>query len=87
MAPLLEVPTDRPRTAVLFGPGATLRDTIPAAQLVRLRELAATQGVTLYMLLLGAWQVLLARYGNQTDFVVGSPVAGRPMGLIPVPFS
>ena len=76
--PLLEFPTDRPRTATLFGPGALARHHLPSDLLAGLKQLAADQGTTLYMVLLAAWQVLLYRYSGQTDFVVGSPVDGRP---------
>lgn len=49
-----------------------------AANLARqLRNLAKQSGVTLYMLLLAAFQVLLHRYTNQSDIVVGSPIANR----------
>ena len=33
--------------------------------------------ITLFMTLLGALQVLLYRYSNQEDIVIGSPIAGR----------
>ena len=39
--------------------------------------MAQREGVTLYMLLLAAFQVLLSRYSGQEDIVVGSPIAGR----------
>jgi non-ribosomal peptide synthetase component F len=42
-----------------------------------LRELSARQGTTLYMTLLAAWTVLLARLSGQPDVVVGTPVANR----------
>jgi non-ribosomal peptide synthetase component F len=45
--------------------------------LAELKALARRENVTLYMLLLGAFQVLLMRYSGQHDVVVGSPVAGR----------
>ncbi|MBW8879701.1 MAG: non-ribosomal peptide synthetase, partial [Acidobacteria bacterium] len=46
-----------------------------------LRDLAAVRcresGVTLFMLLETAFVVLLSRYSQETDVVVGSPIAGR----------
>ncbi|MGE5323520.1 MAG: amino acid adenylation domain-containing protein [Actinomycetota bacterium] len=48
---------------------------------VRLRNeltmLARREGVTMFMLLLAAFQVLLARYTGQDDLVVGTPISGR----------
>jgi len=47
-------------------------------ELVRgLRSLAQAESVTLYTVLLGAFQVLLQRYTAQDDVLVGSPVAAR----------
>src|SRR5579872_345570 len=42
-----------------------------------LKALAQGEGATLFMTMLAAFQLLLARYSGQTDIVVGSPVAGR----------
>ncbi len=41
------------------------------------RALGRRDGVTPYMTLLGAFQVLLGRWSGQDDFAVGSPVANR----------
>src|SRR5207344_1731111 len=38
---------------------------------------ARREGATLFMVLLAAFQALLARYSGQDDLAVGSPVAGR----------
>jgi amino acid adenylation domain-containing protein len=43
----------------------------------QLKKLAKSQEVTLYMLLLAAFQTLLYRYSGQEDFLVGTSVAGR----------
>jgi non-ribosomal peptide synthetase component F len=43
----------------------------------RLQALGRREGATLYMTLLGAFQVLLAKYSGSEDIVVGSPIAGR----------
>jgi amino acid adenylation domain-containing protein len=42
-----------------------------------LRALSGREGVTLFMTLLAAFQTLLYRYTQQTDVVVGSPIANR----------
>jgi hypothetical protein len=43
----------------------------------RLKVLSRSENATLFMTLLSAWQVLLARYSGQNQIVVGTPVAGR----------
>lgn len=73
----LEVPTDRPRPAMESHRGA--RYSFPVSETLRagLEQLSREQGVTLFMTLLGAFQVLLSRYCGHDDIVVGSPIAGR----------
>ncbi|HEX6913102.1 MAG TPA: amino acid adenylation domain-containing protein, partial [Longimicrobium sp.] len=39
--------------------------------------LSHAEGATLFMTLLAAWQLLLARYSGQDDVAVGTPIAGR----------
>ncbi|HEX2081440.1 MAG TPA: amino acid adenylation domain-containing protein, partial [Longimicrobium sp.] len=74
---LLELPADRPRPAAQTYRGARERFELPAALLERLEALARAEGATLYMVLLGAFQALLARTTGSDDVVVGSPMAGR----------
>src|SRR5262249_26861049 len=42
-----------------------------------LKQLASREGVTPFMLLLAAFNVLLHRYTEQADILVGTPIAGR----------
>jgi amino acid adenylation domain-containing protein len=74
---LLELPTDRPRPLVPGDEGAGVAFTIGAETAAALRRLSRREGATLFMTLLAAWQLLLARYSGQDDVVVGSPIAGR----------
>ena len=74
---MLELPTDRPRPATQSYRGMHLRRRFDAALLSGLKETSRREGVTLFMTLLAAWQVLLHRYSGQLDIVVGSPVANR----------
>lgn len=74
---LLELPTDRPRPAVQSHRGATRTTIVPAEVTQTIKDISRREGVTLFMTLLAAWQILLSRYSGQSDIVVGSPVANR----------
>ncbi|HJX28618.1 MAG TPA: amino acid adenylation domain-containing protein, partial [Thermoanaerobaculia bacterium] len=71
------LPTDRPRPAVQSYRGASLPVHLPAVLTRQVETLARREGATLFMVLLAAFQALLARYSGQDDLAVGSPVAGR----------
>ncbi|WP_255208205.1 non-ribosomal peptide synthase/polyketide synthase [Myxococcus sp. AM009] len=73
----LELPTDKPRPAVLNHHGAGVPVQLPLALSQSLEALARQEGVTPFMLLLAAFQALLARHSGQDDVLVGSPIAGR----------
>ncbi|HEU4559040.1 MAG TPA: amino acid adenylation domain-containing protein, partial [Longimicrobium sp.] len=74
---LLELPTDHPRPPVQTYRGATVPVEVSLELLERLQALGRSEGATLYMTLLGAFQVLLGKYAGSDDVVVGSPIAGR----------
>jgi amino acid adenylation domain-containing protein len=74
---LLELPTDRPRPATPSFEGATRSRMLSPDLLERLRAMSKAQGSTLFVTLLAAFDVLLARSSGQDDIVVGSPTAGR----------
>src|SRR5262249_36910707 len=74
---LLELPTDHVRPSLQTFQGKRHFLSLPASLLNQLRSLSQTQGVTLYMTLLAAFQTLLKTYTGQEDIVVGSPVANR----------
>jgi non-ribosomal peptide synthetase component F len=74
---VLELPTDRPRSATRTHRGAHEAMTLTEELSERLRVLSRRSGVTLYMTLLAAWQTLLHHYSGQDDIVVGTDVANR----------
>ena len=74
---LLELPTDHPRPAVQSYRGAHELVAFSAEVVAKLEALARAEGASLFMVLLGAFQLLLGRYAGTHDVVVGSPVAGR----------
>lgn len=73
----LNLPTDRTRPPVRSYNGASLTLTLDGDLPDRLRTLARSENVTLYTIMLAAFQVLLHRYSGQDDIRVGSPTAGR----------
>jgi len=74
---LLALPTDRRRPAVQTFTGAQQSILLPFALQQQLIALSQREGVTLFMTLLAAFQVLLLRYSGQEDIVVGTPIANR----------
>jgi amino acid adenylation domain-containing protein len=73
----LLLPTDHPRPSLPTGGGARLHLTVSEATGAALTALAASAGVSSYMLLLAAFAALLARSTGEDDLLVGAPVANR----------
>ena len=75
--PVLELPVDRPRPVLPSYRGRRHEQTVEAALVEQLRGVARQHGVTLFMLLLGTFNILLHRYTGQNDLRVGVPIANR----------
>jgi hypothetical protein len=75
--PVLQLPTDRPRPTKPSFRGAWQARVLPRKLSEGLKELSRREGVTLFMPLLAALQILLQRYTGQDDIVVGTPIANR----------
>jgi amino acid adenylation domain-containing protein len=75
--PVLNLPVDFPRPVIQDFAGRSLAFEIEKEETQKLKNLAMTEGATLYMVLLALFNVLLARLSGQEEVVVGSPVAGR----------
>ncbi|WP_414636210.1 amino acid adenylation domain-containing protein, partial [Actinophytocola sp.] len=73
----LDLPTDRPRPAVRTAAGAMHEFAVPAEVTARLIELGRGRDGTLFMTLVAACQVLLARFCGQRDVAVGTITSGR----------
>jgi amino acid adenylation domain-containing protein len=73
----LDLPTDFQRPAVQTFEGSSRSVQLSAALTADLKALCQREGVTVFMLLLAAFDTLLARYSGQQDILVGSPIANR----------
>jgi amino acid adenylation domain-containing protein len=69
---LIELSTDRPRPPVQSSRGGSFTIALENEQVEALSSLAESVEASLFSVLMGAFQVLLARYSRQDDFVVGS---------------
>jgi aspartate racemase len=70
--PTLELPTDRPRPAVQSFNGKIQSLVLTLDLTESLKALSQREGVSLFTILVLAFQVLLHRYSGQDDIVVGS---------------
>lgn len=75
--PLLELPTDRPRPAAQRYHGKTIQFAIDLATTRQLTRFSQERQATLFMTLLSAYGLLLGRYSNQSEILIGTPIAGR----------
>ena len=70
-------PTDRPRPAEASHRGNWVFGRLSWELVARLKALGASEGASLYMVMLAALALVIRRWSGQDDVVVGSPLAGR----------
>nr|WP_314483498.1 non-ribosomal peptide synthase/polyketide synthase [uncultured Pseudomonas sp.] len=75
--PVMALPADYPRPAMPSYQGTRHEFAVAPELVEQLRALAQQHQVTLFMLLLSAFNILLHRYSGQTDLRVGVPIANR----------
>ncbi|HEX9732029.1 MAG TPA: amino acid adenylation domain-containing protein [Thermoanaerobaculia bacterium] len=75
--PVLDLPIDRPRPPVTTVRGTRRFFGVPGDLTDALRRLGRREGATLFMIFLGAFELLLARYSGQERLCIGIPVSGR----------
>lgn len=77
LAPVIELPTDRPRPSVANWSGDEVALRLSPELSARVRAAAVEMGGTPFMVLLAGWQALLARLVGSHDIGVGVPHDGR----------
>jgi amino acid adenylation domain-containing protein len=76
-APILALPSDRPRPSVQSFAGAKCSRVLSESLCAGLKELSRQTGATLYMTMLAGFHALLHRYAQQARILTGTPVANR----------
>jgi len=74
---ILNLPMDAIRLPLQSSNGKKQVFTIPVPLTDKIRALGSSTDTSLYMLLLSVFQVLLFRYSNQTNFMIGSVISHR----------
>ncbi|MGA9377802.1 MAG: amino acid adenylation domain-containing protein, partial [Phormidium sp.] len=75
--PLIELPTDYPRPALQSYQGKRYTYSLTPELSAAIKTFSQQQGVSLFMILLAAFNILLSRYSRQNDLCIGSPIANR----------
>jgi amino acid adenylation domain-containing protein len=74
---LLDLPTDYPRPAQQSYRGGREEYSLSSELTEKLKLVSQKQGVSLFMTLLAAFNILLSRYSRQEDLCVGSAITNR----------
>ncbi|MCA9941001.1 MAG: hypothetical protein KC418_20320, partial [Anaerolineales bacterium] len=74
---ILDLPTDYPRPVAQSFRGAAIPFEMPVELSQALKNLSRQTGNNLFNTLLALFNLLLSRYTNQSDILVGIPIAGR----------
>jgi amino acid adenylation domain-containing protein len=77
LPPVHSLPLDYARPKARTFAGNTIYSKIDAGTLGELKRICEKEGATLFAGLYAAFTVLLARYSNEKDIVVGTPIANR----------
>jgi amino acid adenylation domain-containing protein/non-ribosomal peptide synthase protein (TIGR01720 family) len=75
--PILELTTDFARPAYQTFKGNHIGFEMEDNLAIRIKKYCQQEGLTLQIFLLSAYYILLSKYTNQEDIVVGLPIAGR----------
>ncbi|RON48841.1 amino acid adenylation domain-containing protein [Pseudomonas frederiksbergensis] len=75
--PTLDLPVDFHRSAQHRHPAGKHAFELPGSLSAALNRFCQQQGLSPFVVALGAWQLLLSRYSGQRDFTVGVPNATR----------
>ena len=78
--PLLDLPTDHPRPNTSTFKGDNVKIELTEYLSTKLFRLAKDSEVTMFTLMLSVFKVLLFRYTNQNEIIIGSPFSNRDKG-------
>ncbi|MBS5984146.1 MAG: polyketide synthase [Clostridium butyricum] len=75
--PMLDLPIDFSRPKIRKYDGGSLSISVDKNLTSQINKVAIELNTTLYNVLLAVYNILLMKYSNQKDIIVGSPISGR----------
>jgi amino acid adenylation domain-containing protein len=75
--PVLNMPTDYPRPDLLRIDSDSVEFVIHRELKSSIQKMMSRTGTTLYIFFLSVFSILLSKYTQQKDIVIGTPIAGR----------
>lgn len=75
--PVLELPSFKTRPSVISYEGSSVSFSLEPELSRRLESLARNEQTTIFTVILGIYYILLSKYSDQRDIIIGSPVANR----------
>ncbi|QJB39309.1 amino acid adenylation domain-containing protein [Chitinophaga oryzae] len=80
--PVLDLPLSKSRPVEKTFVGAVLEQGIPPQLTEKIKRIAATEGASVFMVLLSVCRTLFYRYTAQEDMILGTSIAGRAHGQL-----
>ncbi|HET8843022.1 MAG TPA: condensation domain-containing protein, partial [Ktedonobacteraceae bacterium] len=77
--PTVDLPFDHPRATSMHAQGGKQTSLLSPQLTMALKTLSHREGATLFITLFTVFNTLLYRYTNQTDIVIGVPIANRTL--------
>ncbi|MBV1920123.1 MAG: AMP-binding protein, partial [Pseudomonadales bacterium] len=77
---ILRLPTDKPRPTIQTFSGSSYSKKMSFELTRQINAFSQENQLSLFMTLMGTYQVLLSRYTQTNDICVGTPIAGRHHG-------
>lgn len=74
---VLDLPSQKIRPKIKTNNGATVWTFLPEEINNKLKSYCKENGGTMFMAVLAVWNILLFRYTNKKDILIGTPIAGR----------
>jgi len=75
--PSLDLPIDNPRPQLQGTEGNMVNFNLDIQETIMVKSVIKKYGITLYMFLLAAFNILLSKLSGQEDIIIGTPIAAR----------